>query len=97
MNHYELALLRELKKLPVIVRVVHPKTVWHFRRVYLGMGMVIGGATMATSYHVVAPVFMPHFLWDAIAYGVHGVGLAAIAHKIDKFWDFVSHDEKTEK
>lgn len=93
MNHPELILLKELRKLPVVLRVVHPQTVWHFRRVYLGFGLVVGGAMMATSYHVLAPFFIPHFLWDATAYGIHGVGLGAMTSRIDKFWDFIQKTE----
>lgn len=88
LNHPELVLLHELKRMPRLIRIIHPKTLWHFRRLLLGIGLMLFGAALAVNHHSLAEN-CPHYLWDGFAYFVHGFGFTAIAKNIDVFWDFI--------
>jgi hypothetical protein len=46
----------------------------HHGRAACGSVMMLVGSIMATN----TPAWLPHFLWDAVAYGLHGFGSAPV-------------------
>jgi len=71
----------------------HPKKKKH-AHVAVGSVLIITGSFMAT--HPVT--WLPHFVWDALAYGIHGYGLLPILKVVrEKGYDIerVDDDETT--
>lgn len=86
----------------VTIPVVHVATILHQRFPLVGSKKAkkcsIGGVlVLLASYGATHPVgFVPHFLWDALCYGLHGYGLTPFLKVICLKFDLESIDEVEE-
>lgn len=58
----------------------------HAFAIGIGVGMMLTGSFMAHSPWEC----MPHCLWDALAYFIHGCGFVPIAAHVEKAWAILS-------
>lgn len=65
--------------------LLHPRWERRHTRMTVAVGVVFAGAFLASLHQP----FVPHFIWDGVAYSIHGLGLAPIAERLVKFWEAV--------
>lgn len=82
----------EIRKLPLLGRLFHRDSRKHVTMVATGVGICLTGSFMATCGH--SQVVLPHFIWDAISYSIHGVGLIPICHHAEYAWHIVFPEEQ---
>lgn len=80
--HELLLLLRQ----PFWRRMLHANTHRHVIGVGLGTTLMLLGSNLAT--HPIDAI--PHFLWDAFAYGIHGVGFIPLSKHAEPLWAVLS-------
>lgn len=61
----------------LISRIYHHDT--QKGKLVVGVALALGGAYLAQINH--DQTVLPHFIWDAGAYGIHGLGLAPLAER----------------
>lgn len=69
--------------LVVVSRVVHnacPSVHPHTVKITMGIFIAFSGAYMATNPVAV----VPHFIWDGVAYSLHGYGILPLIHVMRK-------------
>jgi len=83
----EKAILNEVVKLPLLRRLSHRKTKRHIFAVSLGGGICLVGSVCAHNAEHLP--LLPSLCWDAIGYGIHGVGLSPIIVHFDPLWRII--------
>jgi hypothetical protein len=65
------------------------RQVRHFIGLVAGLSVMLLGSTMginAADWIASLPVHVPHPLWDALAYGLHGFGCIPVLAHGEKLW-----------
>jgi hypothetical protein len=75
------------KPINLLVEKIHTETCKHkhITRGTVCLIVVFAGAFMATHIPTVIPHEL-HFVWDGVAYSIHGIGAAPIAERIIAFF-----------
>jgi hypothetical protein len=81
----------DLRLLPRLRRLLHPKTHRHLFAVLLGASISLTGSYLAT-HAGIAEAHVPHWVWDGFAYTVHAVGLGPIIAHVDPLWKILMAD-----
>lgn len=90
MRHVHTLLLVVWLRVAPVNQFIHAKRT---RKICIGIVLMIGGAVMATN-----PIGMvPHFIWDAVAYGIHGYGALPVLKFIGKKFNLEDIDEPVTK
>lgn len=76
--------LQLIRRLPRCRRILHPAARRHIVQVGLGVSLMVTGSAMALHAQEIA--FLPHVLWDTLAYGIHGIGGIPIAIHVEPLW-----------
>jgi len=79
--------LDEMKPLHYWERLFHHVTRRYMLGVLIGITIMLIGACMATHAHYFLDFIpIPHAVWDAIAYFLHGVGAIPILERVEPLW-----------
>lgn len=80
--------VRRVARLPLVGRLADRKTRRHAAAMATGAGLCALGSFMATN-----PVaFVPHVIWDAVSYSIHGAGLMPLLTHVEPLWRLVAGD-----
>lgn len=83
MNHLHLSAL------PLAKRLVHWTTLRHAAGVTLGAALMLTGSAMATHADF-GTQYVPHVLWDSVAYFIHGFGSLPVLWHLEPLWRIVT-------
>ncbi len=78
--------LIEVLHLPMWRRLIHQSARRHVLGFSLGWSLMLTGSHLAL--HPTDTI--PRVLWDAIAYGVHGLGFIPLAKHAEPLWQIVT-------
>lgn len=78
-----------IRSLPRFQRLLHPKVQRHLVAISLGTTLMLTGSFLAT-HGENAPHFLPHVVWDALAYFIHGIGSLPILGHIEPMWKLLT-------
>lgn len=78
----------DVKSLSRLRRLFHVKVRRHVFGITVGTGLMLTGSAMAiNAQDVLAIVHVPHVLWDALAYFLHGFGSLPVMAHVEPLWD----------
>ena len=82
LRHFHLGDVRELRHLGRIRRIFDVRARRHFAGLLLGVILMLTGSRMAMA----RVEFLPHALWDCVAYFIHAIGTVPLMKHIEPAW-----------
>lgn len=78
----------EVRSLPRVFRIFHVAARPHVIGISVGTALMLTGSTMAVNAHDIlkSMPFIPHVVWDATAYFLHGFGSLPVMAHVEPLW-----------
>jgi hypothetical protein len=77
----------DVRRLGFFGRLFHRRVRRHMTAILIGVAIMLTGSTMATQADHVQAV--PHSVWDALAYLIHGIGSLPILGRFELLWQII--------